>query len=138
MLAVAGDSTCDALAVAVILSLSGGLATRELGGVIDQRGQAQPACLQQWMELITPALLRWAEERRAVWGCIIPRTRTRKAVVAGANRARIELPERNFSQGYEEADRHVRRWMLDPNRKRPHVPFGGAGADRLRLPRQPR
>ena len=99
MLAFAGDSTCGALTVASILSLSAALATRELGGVIDPRGQAQPACLQQWMEFIMPALLRWAEERRAVCRCITPRMRTRKAVVARAIKARIELPERNISQG---------------------------------------
>lgn len=124
MLAVAGGYTCDALAVAVILSLSDVLATRELGGVIEQRGQAQPACLQQWHGTHHSCPLPLGAGTTGRWRYITPRTRTKSAVVAGAKKARIDLPERNIFQGSDEADRLVRRWMLDPDRKRPHAPRG--------------
>lgn len=138
ILAVVDDYTRECLALVRDTSISGRRVARELDAVIALRGRPGSCVSDNGTELVSMAILAWAQERGVGWHYIAPGKPTQNAFVESfIGRLRDELLNETLFSSLAQARIVLAAWRADYNASRPHSALGNippaAFAEKMRL-----
>lgn len=121
LLCVLDDFSRQCLAIEADTSLSGGRVTRVLDRLRDLHGPPRMLVMDNGPELMSRAMLRWAEERGLALHYIEPGKPVQNAFVESFNgRLRDECLGLHWFESLSHARRRLEAWREDYNRCRPH------------------
>ncbi|CCE10697.1 fragment of Integrase, catalytic domain (part 2) [Bradyrhizobium sp. STM 3843] len=121
VLTVIDDCTRECLALVADTSLSGARVARELDRLVAERGKPGMMVSDNGSELISNAILTWADQSRIAWHYIAPGKPMQNAFIESFNgRLRDELLNETLFTSLAQARVALRRWRADYNDARPH------------------
>lgn len=125
ILAVVDDFTRENLALIADTSLSGLRVTRELNGIIAERGAPGTIVSDNGTEFTSMAILRWVQETGIDWHYIAPGKPTQNAFIESFNgKLRDECLNETLFSSLAEARETLETWQKDYNTQRPHSALG--------------
>jgi putative transposase len=125
ILAVVDDYTRECLALVPDTSISGRRVARELDAVVAVRGRPRSCVSDNGTELVSMAILSWAQERGVEWHYIAPGKPTQNAFVESfIGRFRDELLNETLFSSLAHARIALAAWRADYNASRPHSALG--------------
>ena len=121
MLNVVDDVTRESLAAIPYTSILGARVTRELPGLMGQRGRPGMIVSDNGTEFISNAMLAWAGAAAIDWHFIQPGRPMRSGFVKSFNgRMRDELSYKALFFGHDHVRLELAAWVTDYNTQRPH------------------
>jgi len=126
ILNVVDDFRCEALAIEVDTSISGGRVARVLDQIADERdGYPKTIIMDNGTELTSLAMLAWSAKTRVQLHYIAPGKPTQNAFIESFNgKFRDECLSDNIFSSIEEARAIIEEWRIDYNENRPHRSLG--------------
>jgi putative transposase len=125
VLVVVDDCTRECLALVADTSISGIRVARELDRLLVERGKPGTIVSDNGTELISNAILRWADDHKVVWHYIAPGKPVQNAFSESfIGRLRDELLNETLFRSLPHVRAVLEAWRSDYNTERPHSRLG--------------
>jgi putative transposase len=126
LMTVVDEYTREALRVVVSRSIRGDDVTRELEGIVAERGMPEEIQSDNGTEFTSNAVQEWAYRRGIKWRYIEPGKPTQNSYIESFNgRIRDECLNEHWFETVTEAKSLIELWRKDYNEHRPHSSLGG-------------